>query len=309
MFKTPILLIIFNRPKTTKIIFNEIRTQKPLHLFIAADGPRTFKDGEELLCKKAREVTENIDWKCKVHRLYRKNNLGCGKAVSGAINWFFDNVENGIVLEDDCLPNKTFYSFASKMLEKYKNEINIMHISGDNFLKEQDQDKDIHLSSNYPHVWGWATWKNRWKKYDYKIREWRKKSIFSKLGSINGDIWNKIYWTAKFDSVGYRITNTWDYQWVYCVMKNKGLAIVPGVNLVSNIGFGENSTHTGDSSYYLANLKTSEINSKTTLASHSNVQKLDKFEQDQIFKVRSITTLMHFAYFSIFCMIYNRLKS
>jgi hypothetical protein len=303
---TPILFIIFNRPETTSAVFNKIKELKPKDLFIAADGPRKDKIGEFELCEATRKITESIDWKCNVRRLYRKNNLGCGKAVSGAINWFFKNVDCGIILEDDCLPNDSFYSFASNLLDKYKDDVEIMHISGNNFLNNQMHLDNVYYVSSYPHVWGWATWKRAWDRYDYEIRDWKNKSLCYKIKSVKGDIWNKLFWVSKFDSVNYKVTDTWDYQWVFCVMKYNGLSLFSGTNLVSNIGFGVKSTHTSGNNNRYSNLKTSSLLNKISLSSKRKGQ-IDLIEEREVFRTKSLTTLIHFAYFSIFCMLYNKL--
>lgn len=303
--EAPILLIVFNRPEITKTVFDRIKKIKPQRLYIAADGPRSNVEGEREVCDATRKITEDIDWKCKVKRLYRKKNLGCGKAVSNAINWLFRSEEYGIIIEDDCLIEVSFYQFACSMISKYMDDRKVMHISGDNFYRAKLQNKNKYYLSMFPHVWGWATWKRAWEDYDYDMNTWKNKNLIQKIKYINGGFWDKLYWTAKFDSVAYKITNTWDYQWVFSVMKNSGLAVVPGVNLVSNIGFGGNSTHTSDANYYLSNLKSSTISENIKISSSMESNKLDKYERDRIFRVRSINTIIHFAYFSLFCMLYN----
>lgn len=306
-FDTPVLFIIFNRPNTTEKVFETIRKIKPTKLFIAADGPRIGKRFENEICKKTRTITEKIDWECEVKRLYRPSNLGCGVAVSGAIDWFFKHVDSGIILEDDCLANDDFFRFASQMLKENKDNNKIMHISGDNFMDSQKQRNDVYFLSKYVHVWGWATWKRAWNKYDYDMKDWGKKNLIVKYNTIDGDLWDKLFWLSKFDGVAYKIINTWDYQWIYSVMKDNGSALVPGTNLVSNIGFGTNSTHTNNSNYFMSNNKTFNLKEKIALGNNKMNNLLNRYEEDVVFKTRSLNTLLHFAYFSIFGLIYNRL--
>jgi len=295
-FNTPILFCIFNRPNVTKKTFAMIAKMKPKFLYIAADGPRQEVMGENKLCLETRNITEKITWKCKVYRLNREKNLGCGRAMSGAIDWFFNNVDKGIILEDDCLPNPSFFKFAEEMLNRYESDSTIMHISGDNFLGKDDS-KLAPLFSKYPHVWGWGTWKRAWAKYDYNMDDWNRNNIYRKILSIHGGLLNKLYWTAKFDSVAYRITNTWDYQWIYANFNNNGKSVFPSINLVKNIGFGVDSTHTKNES------------KKTKFVYKSNTnESINNFEENHVFNVNYWKTIINFLYFSIFGMIYSRIS-
>lgn len=238
--KTPVLFIIFNRPDTTKRVFEAIRKYKPKELFIAADGPRTDKPGEKERCEEARKITEKIDWPCEVKRLYRENNLGCKYAVSGAIDWFFKKVEEGIILEDDCLPDRSFFEFCNSLLSKYRDNAKIMHISGDNYLPHIKNVSNEYYFSRYPNIWGWATWKRAWNRYNVNIVNWREK--ISKNTFEDMSLIERTYWSNNFDMVSKNLIDTWDYQWVYTVFKY-GYSIAPGSNLVTNIGHNKNATH------------------------------------------------------------------
>lgn len=256
MFNTPILFLIFNRPKTEKRVFEQIRKIKPKYLYVAADGPRKGKEGESKKSLEARRIVdEGVDWSCEVKKLYRKENLGCKLAVSGAIDWFFDNVEEGIVLEDDCVPDVTFFRFCETMLKKYRSNPRIMHISGDNYQINEMKESNSYYFSRYPNIWGWATWRRAWEKYQINIKGWKKssnKKIFKGFSFIE-----RKYWGNNFDFVACNMVDTWDYQWIYNVFNHDGLAIISGVNLIDNIGFGSDATHTkGVSSL---NFTTSEI--------------------------------------------------
>jgi len=299
-FKTPLLFIVFNRPETTKIVFDEIKKLKPNKLFIAADGPRPGNENDRIRCIEVRRITKNIDWKCDVERLYRNKNMGCGAAVSSAINWFFEKVDKGIILEDDCLPDKSFFTFAEEMLEKYKDNPKVMQITGDNFIRNSGNNKDHYMMSSYPHIWGWATWKRAWRKYDFNMKIWNQKNIYQKVTGIKKGFWSKIYWTALFDGASHRVIDTWDYQWVYTVISNQGLSIFPGVNLISNIGFGKNSSHTKDDGYSLSNLARFSISKSPKIDKSKSVYIIDDYEEKNIFKVKSLKTLILFLYYSVF---------
>lgn len=243
--ETPVLFIIFNRPETTKKVFEVISQIKPKKLFIAADGPREDKPGEKELCEETRKIViEKIDWPCEVKILFRDKNLGCGKAVSSAIDWFFDNVEEGIILEDDCLPDPSFFRFCTELLERYRFDDKIFMISGDNFLPKSLRPKESYYFSQIPHIWGWATWKRAWKKYDFEMTDF---PLFREEKTIE-KIWvdKKVqkYWLEKLSITFSGELNTWDYQWVYTIWKNSAYSIAPNKNLISNIGFDNNGTNT-----------------------------------------------------------------
>jgi len=169
---TPILFLVFNRPDTTKIVFDEIKKSQPKKLFIAADGPRNgnYEDTEN--CEIVREIVTGVDWDCDVHTLFRKKNLGCKHAISGALDWFFSNVEDGIILEDDTLPHPKFFRFCEELIARYRNQKNIIAISGDNFQHGKRRGENSYYFSKYVHIWGWATWKRAWELYDVNMKEW-----------------------------------------------------------------------------------------------------------------------------------------
>jgi len=239
--KTPVLFLIFNRLETTKKVFEEIRKAKPPRLYIASDGPREHKVGESEKVKAVRDyVLNNIDWNCEVKTLFREKNLGCGRAVSGAITWFFENEEMGIILEDDCVPSQSFFWFCEELLNRYKDDMRIWHIGGCNFQDCKKRGEGDYYFSALNHVWGWASWANRWKYYDFELKNINDdRFIENYWGGPALKYWKKIFWTMKNLEI-----DAWDYQWTFTMWYYKGLAILPNVNLVSNIGFGQDATHT-----------------------------------------------------------------
>ena len=241
---TPVLFLIFNRPDTTWKVFEVIRRVKPQKLFVAADGPRTEEPDEVKKCLEAREIATEIDWDCELKTLFRNQNLGCKVAVSSAIAWFFDHVEEGIILEDDCLPHPTFFRFCEELLARYKNDTRIMTISGDNFQFGKQRIRNSYYFSRYPHVWGWATWRRTWQKYDAGIKLWPTIQNGGWLRDILQNRKTEEYWYDIFDNVYNNIYDTWDYQLVFSCLINNGLNIVSNINLITNIGFGCNATHT-----------------------------------------------------------------
>lgn len=243
---TPIAFIIFNRPDTTKKVFERIRQAKPKQLFIIADGPRQNKPGEDIKCFETRALTNNIDWDCEVLRNYSEINLGCRKRVSSGIDWLFENVEEAIILEDDCLPHPSFFKFCKTMLTLYKNNEKVMMISGDCLIDKLKLPNTSYYFSNYTHIWGWATWKRAWQHYDVNMKQWSSISKNNFLKNFSTSKTAITYWKFLFDETFEGTINTWDYQWFFCIKLNNGITIIPTVNLVSNIGFGIDSTHTKD---------------------------------------------------------------
>ena len=240
-FKTPILFLIFNRLDTTEKVFAEIRKSKPNFLYIASDGPRENKEGEKIIVEKTRKIVlDMIDWDCEVKTLFREKNLGCKMAVSGAINWFFEHVEEGIILEDDCLPSQSFFKFCEEMLDRYRKDERIMIISGFNKQGVWNLDKNDYFFSNLGGIWGWATWKRAWKYYDgdrKKLNAFIRGNYFEYiLGRKLGNIRKKQIINGSKDN--------WDFSWGFARHLNSGMACVPNKSLIQNIGFGVNATHT-----------------------------------------------------------------
>jgi hypothetical protein len=254
----PILFLIFNRQENTRKVFEAIRIQKPKYLFIAADGPRLDKLGEIEICEKTREIVANIDWDCEVKKLFREHNLGCKLAVSSAISWFFDQVEEGIILEDDCLPDPTFFQFCKELLEKYRLDRQVMSISGSNLLEKPWKSNEQSYFWGHGGIWGWATWKRAWDLYDIDMKGWQKDEIKKVIrGAIGTDEWFYSYYSM-FQSSYMRSLDTWDIQWFYSILINNGLAINPCMNLVKNIGYGK-GTHTNFEDLYMAKIPLSSI--------------------------------------------------
>jgi hypothetical protein len=238
--KTPVLFLIFNRLETTKKVFEEIRKAKPPKLYIASDGPREYKVGELEKVKAVRDyVLNNIDWNCEIKTLFREKNLGCGRAVSEAITWFFENEEMGIILEDDCLPSQSFFWFCEEILKRYKDDMRIWHIGGCNFQDGKKRGEGDYYFSAINHVWGWASWANRWKYYNFELKNINDDKFIENYWKGSAlRYWKYMFWKMKKLEI-----DTWDYQWTFTMWYYKGLAILPNVNLISNIGFGQDATH------------------------------------------------------------------
>ncbi|MBU6157434.1 MAG: nucleotide-diphospho-sugar transferase [Bacteroidetes bacterium] len=258
---TAVLLIIFNRPSTTRQVFEAIRCARPARLYIAADAPRPGNITDVEKCLATRAVTETIDWPCEVKRLYQEQNLGCSFGPRAAFSWFFSMEPEGIILEDDCVPHPDFFSFARAMLNRYRNDQRILSINGSN-LGYQLSNGNSYTYSRFMNMWGWATWADRAQVIDYSLSEWKQVHkplwfLYQRMrqGLFDTDInWYK-YWQHKFDLTVTRETITWwDWQWIYHQLRNRKLSVVPSKNLISNIGFIEDATHTKASDNPAANL-------------------------------------------------------
>jgi len=235
MTSPAVLFLIFNRPDKTRTVFESIRKARPARLFIAADGPRPDESGEAYLCEKTRQtVLDLIDWPCEVKTLFREKNLGCKIAVSSAITWFFEQVEEGIILEDDCLPDPTFFSFCEVLLETNREDPSIMMISGFN-LHPELKSEHSYFFSRYGCIWGWATWKRAWQHYDLEMKNWPE---YKESGIMTSFLSNRSLRkrTALFDSCLSGNISTWDLQWTFSRWHKEGLSIVPQTNLIRNIG-------------------------------------------------------------------------
>lgn len=286
MLETPILFLIFNRPDTTKSVFEEIRKQKPKYLFIAADGARKYIVGETEKCAATRDlVINNIDWDCEVKTLFRNENLGCGHAVSKAITWFFDHVEHGIILEDDCLPHSSFFNYCQEMLEKYKDNENIFSINGSNLQAKASLSDGSYSFSHYAYVWGWASWRRAWKFYDFDLKDLEKFKAKNLINKIDNRTIFKKYWIAVFEQVKNKKIDTWDYQWSFSIWNHQGMTIMPNVNLISNIGFGVEATHTTGSSPF-QNLTAKDIGDISHPKNIAVNKKVDKYISKEIFNIK-----------------------
>jgi hypothetical protein len=238
-----VVFFIFNRPFETQASFAAIRAARPERLLVIADGPRESRPGEKQMCDETRAVAANIDWPCEVLRNYSDVNLGCGLRVSSGIDWAFSQVEDAIILEDDCVPDLSFFPFCSELLEKFRDDERVMMISGrSHHLSEEELSSDeSYCFSQTTRCWGWATWRRAWAKYDYRLKDRRRELD---LKTLPGNIFYQVKMRHVIDETVAGRVDTWDYQWFYTMSRYRGLCITPFINLVANVGFNERATHT-----------------------------------------------------------------
>jgi hypothetical protein len=253
---TPVALVIFNRPEFTKKVFEKIRAQRPKKLFIIADGPRT--EAEKKICDETRAIVEEVDWDCDVQKNYAEGNMGCDPRVSSGITWIFEHVDRAIIFEDDCVPHEDFFPFCEELLERYKDNTRIMHISGDNYQGNNPKFRcdASYFFSTIPHIHGWATWKRAWNLYDDHLSQWPKLREEGFLKKIFPDPGIRAHWTYKYDQYYAGKIAAWDGRWAFACVTHHGLSINPRTNLVTNIGYGAAATHSVRENVESANVPT-----------------------------------------------------
>jgi hypothetical protein len=256
----PIIFLVFNRPDTTKKVFEVIRQVKPPQLLVVADGARNNKPGEAEKCAHVKKIIDTVDWDCQVLTNYSDRNLGCNKRVSSGLNWAFSLVDKAIIIEDDCLPTLSFFPFCEELLEKYQDDRRIMTISGDNFqFGRRRRTNDSYYFSIYNHCWGWATWRRAWEQYDIDMKLCPKIVNDNWLKDILINPYAVKYWQNKFQTTYENKIDSWAFRWTFACWVQSGLTILPNVNLVSNIGFNSAGTHLNNSNSIFADIPTQEI--------------------------------------------------
>ena len=241
---TPLAFIVFNRPEPTRRVFAEIRRARPETLFVISDGPRPAVSTDPERCAAVRAIVEDIDWPCAVHRLYSEANLGCKRRIASGLDAVFQQVEECIILEDDCLPDPSFFPYCAELLARYRADTRIMCVSGSNFQEGQTRGVGSYYFSLFAHCWGWATWRRAWQMFDVDMPLWPTLRDCGMLDHLLGHRNDVRFWKHEFDAVYSGQLDTWDYQWMLACWSQSGLTCLPNANLVENLGFGEDATHT-----------------------------------------------------------------
>lgn len=245
--REPVLVMAFNRPDHLAVLMERLREVRPEHLYVAVDGPRPTRDGEAERVQACRDLVATIDWPCEIHTLFQETNLGCGQGVTTAITWFFAHVERGIILEDDIIPDPSFFPYCEELLERYQDDERVFAISGCNFVPPSQQSWPTlpYRFSQVPHIWGWATWRRSWSKHRLDIAGWQKQLPLHRLWSrVDHSIPSTVYWMSTFELLARKEVDTWDGQLVLATMAEGSWTATSNVNLIRNIGFDEQATHT-----------------------------------------------------------------
>lgn len=254
MTDVPVLVVAFNRPDRLADVLAVLRDVKPTRLYVAVDGPRGHVAGEDERVRTTREQVGAVDWECRVETLFRETNLGCGQGVSGAVSWLFQHEDRGIVLEDDILPDPSFFPFCAALLDRYEADERVWAVSGCSFVPPgaMNATGSSYRFSAVPHIWGWATWRRSWESYRLDARGWRHRLPPRALWAASGrSPWGALYWAGMFEMVARGAIDTWDVQAVLTAFTRGGLTATSNVNLVENVGFGAGSTHTEATPDYL----------------------------------------------------------
>lgn len=244
--RDPVLLIAFNRPDHFGQLIERLRETRPQRIYIAVDGPRSGNVDDTVAVAKTRDLVAAIDWTQEIHTLFQETNLGCGVGVSTAISWFFRHEERGIILEDDILPRESFFEFCSELLDRYAGDPHVLAISGCNFVPpEHLSEPTPYRFSRVPHIWGWATWRDKWAIHDLDISDWNSRMSWRKLLKVSGySPGGVVFWRSIFNLMASGKIDTWDMQLVFAGMERDMYTATSNVNLVDNIGFGDLATHT-----------------------------------------------------------------
>ncbi len=242
----PVALFVFNRPHLTARSYDLIRQAKPRRIFIVGDGPRVGHPDDLELCRATRRIVSSPDWKCDLQTNFAEENLGSGCRVSSGLDWVFSQCEEAIVLEDDCVPSRSFFNFCTTLLTYYRHDERVMHISGDNYQNGVSRGIGSYFFSRYSLSWGWASWARAWQHYDFKIRAWPAAREENWLNSFLEDRLEIEYWTMIFERLYRGLIDAWDYQWLFTCWRHNALSIQPNINLVSNVGAGPDATNHKD---------------------------------------------------------------
>jgi hypothetical protein len=256
MNTAPVVFFIFNRPELTARVFARIRDARPTDLLIVGDGPRPGRDGENRRVAAARRIVlDGIDWPCKLHANFSERNLGCRQRVASGLEWAFSCVSEAIVLEDDCLPDPSFFGFCTSMLARYRDDASVLHVNGTNLAPRRLPGGAAYRFSRHAWMWGWATWSRAWTHYDAEFSTWssRQTAVRDSFASS----WEAQYWLSSWNRIRSDPIrgDTWDFPWQFSVRAAGGRVLMPRHNLVQNLGFGADATHTiGDTLAHLENL-------------------------------------------------------
>jgi hypothetical protein len=241
--ETPVAFIVFNRPEPTRRVFEQIRAARPPKLLIVADGPRADRAGEAERCAQTRAIAQQVDWPCEVETEFSAVNLGCRRRVASGIDWVFSRVPEAIILEDDCLPHASFFRYCAELLGRYREDSRVGMIAGTRLHPKDAPGEASYFFSRYASIWGWATWRRAWARYDHGAAQWPE---LYRSGAFHGLTLpcERLYWQSAFEGVHGGAIDTWDYQWNLTCWCESMLSVVPRGNLISNIGFGPDATHT-----------------------------------------------------------------
>lgn len=235
---------MFNRPNLTARVFERIRAARPRRLLVVGDGPRAGREEDAAQIEAVREIVTQVDWECDLRTQFAAENLGCRQRVSSGLDWVFSQVPEAIVLEDDCLPDSSFFGYCQALLARYRDDERVMMVSGLNPVAPWKVDRQSYHFSYCGAIWGWASWARAWRFYDVTMRAWDDPQARDRVRDVFADPLLYEPRMQAYDRVYRGEIDTWDMQWSFARIVQSGLSIVPAVNLIRNIGVGDGATHT-----------------------------------------------------------------
>jgi len=249
--ETPVALFVFNRPATTRAVLEAVASARPKSLLVVADGPRSERSNDQDLCRETRRLIDDVSWPCDIVTNYSDDNLGCDERIVSGLDWVFSRVDRAIVLEDDCVPDVTFFPFCEELLDRYSDDRRVYTVRGFSPVRPRRPTDTSYHFSRINHTWGWATWARAWRHYDREMRRWRELRETNWLHDRMPTAAHAQVVKRLFDE-RYAGEHSWDYQWEYSALVQDGVAAVPNCNLVRNVGFGPGGTHLVDPSARMA---------------------------------------------------------
>ncbi len=282
-----VAICIYNRPELTRRVLETIRNVRPARLLVIGDGPNPDRVDDAARVAACRQLLETVDWDCDVETCYARQNMGCRLRMGTGLTWAFSRAQRLIILEDDCLPNVDFFPFMNQMLDRYADDPRVMMVSGNNFLpaamRSSLAEQASYRFSRWTHIWGWASWRRAWEKFDDRIRCWPSVRETGFLKEWTDSAVERDHWKGVFDRLHQGQIDTWDFSWMYACWINHGLTIQPCVNLVSNIGFGSDATHTVDAASPLSKMPTGRMGPLIHPAEIRRDQTADRWTWENIF--------------------------
>jgi hypothetical protein len=294
-FDVPVLVLGFNRPDRVRLLIERLRTVKPERIFFAVDGPRTHVEEDRKLVAETQSLVDQFNWGCEVLTHFQESNLGCAEGVTAGINWFFTQVSEGVILEDDVIPSESFFQYSAELLEKFRSDQRVWCICGSNRLPATELSTEFsYRFSAVPQVWGWATWSDRWDSYSLDIQRWRSKGLSNRqlFKAVGYSPAAFLYWSANFELMAKMAVDTWDIQLVNAAMRNQALAVIPNVNLVENIGWGADATHTKEVPRSIQQLETMQFPLKHPLIEIDS--KADRYLNRLVYQATTLGLVQQF---------------
>jgi hypothetical protein len=239
-----VAFLIYNRPEMTARTFERIAAARPPALLVVADGPRADKAGDAERCAQARAIATRIDWPCDLLTDFADANLGCKHRVSTGLDWVFKTVPQAIIIEDDCRPDASFFPYCDQMLDRFADDPRVMMISGFNPAAPWKAELQSYHFSYCGSIWGWASWRRAWKHYDVEMSAFADEASRQQVRRVFGEPALYEPRLRAYQQVHAGAIDTWDMQWSFARIIQSGLSVVPAVNLIHNIGFGAEATHT-----------------------------------------------------------------